>query len=281
MKTVRLLLLTAFIAAAFLQANAQGCCEKQIDMQLLALNADFKALHAAPEPFDYTPKAGSEMIQFSTPDGRQGGAFHVSSNKPTNKVLIVFHEWWGLNDYIKQEAERWQEKLGGTIDVYAVDLYDGKVGTSPDEAGQLMHGLTKQRGDAIIRGLLQKIGSGKKIATLGWCMGGSWSFTGAVAAGRQCVGCVMYYGFPEQDEDRIKPLQADVLYIRGDKDKSIPESAVDKLKKQVEAGRHGFMLVHFDAPHAFANPSNPAYNKEMVAKAEEITLAFLMRKLGD
>lgn len=279
MKTIRVLFLCILMIVPFLHSNAQSCCVKQTDMQLLALNADFKALHAAPEPFEYTPKAGSKMIEFPTADGKKGGAFYVPSPKPTSKVLIIFHEWWGLNDYIKQEAERWQEKLGGNIDVYAIDLYDGQVGTNPDEAGKLMHKLTQQRGDAIIKGLLQKIGSSKQIATLGWCMGGSWSFTGAVAAGRQCVGCVMYYGFPEQDIKRIKPLQANVLYIRGDKDKSIPENAVLELQKQVEATGRSFELHHFDAPHAFANPSNPAYDKDMVAEAETFTLDFLRKSL--
>jgi len=280
MKTMRFVFSVLCMVIPFLRGNAQSCCEKQMDMQLLALNVDFKALHAAPEPFEYTPKAGSEMIRFPTPDGKQGGAFYVPSPKPANKVLIIFHEWWGLNDYIKQEAERWQEKLGGNIDVYAIDLYDGKVGTTPDEAGKLMHALTQQRGDAIIKGLLQKIGSNKKIATLGWCMGGSWSFTGAVAAGRQCVGCVMYYGFPEQDTKRIRPLQADVLYVRGDKDKSIPENAVLGFQQLVQATGQSFSLHRFDAPHAFANPSNPAYDKKLVATAEALTLAFLKKKLG-
>jgi carboxymethylenebutenolidase len=279
MKTARLLFFLLLLTIGFFQGKAQSCCDKTMDMQLLALNADFKALHPSPEPFAYTPQAGSKMIQFPTADGKQGSAFYVPSKKATNKVLIVFHEWWGLNDYIKQEAERWQEQLGGDIDVYAVDLYDGKVGTNPDEAGKLMHALTQQRGDAIVKGLLQKLGTNKCIATLGWCMGGSWSFTGAVAAGRQCVGCVMYYGFPEQDVKRIQPLQADVLYIRGDKDKSIPENAVKELEQKVTATGHDFSLRHFDAPHAFANPSNPAYDKEMVAEAEAMTLAFLKKKL--
>lgn len=279
MNNIRVLF--SFLALCLLagMAKGQSCCEKQTNMQLLALNADFKALHAAPEPFTYTPKAGSQMIRFTTPDGKQGSAFYVPSPKTTDKVLIVFHEWWGLNDYIRQEAERWQEKLGGNVDVYAVDLYDGQVATTPDEAGKLMHALTQQRGDAIVKGLLQHIGNKKQVATLGWCMGGSWSFTGAVAAGKQCVGCVMYYGFPEQDVKRIKPLQANVLYIRGDQDKSIPEAPVLELQKQVTATGHSFEMKHFDAPHAFANPSNPAYDNELVAEAENFTLDFLRTSL--
>jgi len=56
----------------------------------------------------------------------------VKAAGPTKKYLFVIHEWWGLNDYIKQEAEKLQKELG--VNVIALDLYDGKVTSDPKTA---------------------------------------------------------------------------------------------------------------------------------------------------
>ncbi|PZF74977.1 dienelactone hydrolase family protein [Taibaiella soli] len=259
------------------QANAQMCCVKKTgtDMQALAFNDEFKKAHLAPEPFTYVPQSGGQDIKFPTTDGKTGNAFYVPAKTASNKVLLLFHEYWGLNDYIKREAERWQQLLGDDISVYAIDLYDGKVATDPEAAGKLMAGLTREHGEAIVKGLLNKIGKGKQIATLGWCMGGTWSFNAALLAGTEAKACVMYYGFPEKDKNKVKTLQADVLYIRGDRDQFIKEQDVDQLEKEVKAGSHVFELHHYDANHAFANPSNPKYDKQNADDAQINAVRFI------
>ena len=119
-----------------------------------------------------------------------------------------------------------------------------------------------------------------KITTLGWCFGGGWSFTASVLAGNEAAGCVMYYGFPEKDMNRIKPLKTDVLYIRGSQDNFIKEPDVKELEKNVKSIGHNFSLYSFDAPHAFANPSNPKYNAKDAAEAQDFSLKFLKEKLS-
>lgn len=270
-------ILLAFSLIAINKAVAQNCCAKNSDMKLLALRTDFKAAHESPVPFNYVAQKG-KMMDFPTTDGKTGKAFYVPADEPTDKVLLIFHEWWGLNDYIKREAESWQGLLGN-VNVYAIDLYDGKVGTKPDEASKLMNELDNKHGEAIIKGLLKKIGAGKKIATLGWCMGGSWSFTGTLLSGNDAVGCVMYYGFPEKDNSKVKTLKADVLYNWASQDNFITRPLVDELGKRVQATGHKFTLHAFDAVHAFANPSNPKYNEKAAAEAHEYTLKFLKEKL--
>ncbi len=208
-KTIFLCMLLALSAGALF---AQSCCVKNgSDWQVLAMSSDFKSSHLAPEPFTYENQRGS-MIQFKTLDGQDGNAYYLPSDSPTHKVLVIFHEWWGLNDYIKREAARWQERLGN-VDIYAIDLYDGAVASSPDSASRLASNLDPKRAESIVRGALSKIGRDMQIATLGWCMGGAWSFTASVLAGNQAVGCVMFYGFPEKDDKRIAKLQTDVLYM--------------------------------------------------------------------
>ena len=280
----KLSLIVLAIALLFAGRNiaiAQSCCRKPTgsDMNALALNKSFKASHEAPLPFNYTAEKGS-MLQFKIAGGADGNAFYVPADEPGDKALIVVHEWWGLNDYIKKEAEKWQQLLGGKVAVYAIDLYDGQVAATPDEAGKLMNGLDPKRADAIIKGLIQKIGKDKTIATIGWCMGGSWSFTSAVAAGSEAAGCVMYYGFPEKDLSRIKPLKCDVLYMRADKDNFIKLPDVEAFGKEVKATGHNFTLHRYDAVHAFANPSNPHYDAKDAAEAHALALKFLKEKLS-
>ncbi|MBS1771777.1 MAG: dienelactone hydrolase family protein [Bacteroidetes bacterium] len=275
MKKLAILLMTVWFSSNIF---AQSCCVKKEGFQMLALNADFKAAHLSPEPLDYKPKTGA-MIKFHTLDaGKDGQAFYVPSDEPTNKVLIICHEWWGLNDYMKREAERWQQKLGN-VDVYAVDLFDGQVAATPDVAGKLANGLDNKRAETILKGLISKIGMNNTIATLGWCMGGSWSFQATLLANEQAAGCVMYYGFPEKESKKIKQLRADVLYIWASQDKFITKDVVDEFASAVKATGHKFGFHSFDAVHAFANPSNPKHDKLLAAEAEDLSIKFLKEKL--
>ncbi len=261
-------------------AIAQSCCAKPgEDWHLLALNKDFKEAHITPEPLEYTPPANGSMIAFNTTDaGKDGLAYYLPSDQPTDKALIIFHEWWGLNDYIKKEAEQWQ-KILGNVDVYAIDLYDGKVGTDPESAGKLMNGLEQKRGETIIKGLLKKIGNDKLVATLGWCMGGTWSLTGTLLAGNNAIGCVSYYGFPDTNTKHINALTADVLYIRGTQDAFIKEPPAQEFIKQIQAVRPKSKMLEYNAPHAFANPSNPKHDPLATAQANKEALAFLKQRM--
>ncbi len=281
MKKLAALFFAGILLATINIANAQSCCQKPggNDMKALALNKSFKAAHEAPLPLSYTAKSGT-MIKFHTSNGKDGHAFYVPADETTDKVLFIFHEWWGLNDYIKRETEKWQQELGGHVAVYAIDLYDGKVATTADEAGKLMNALDPKRGEDIINGLIKKIGDDKKIATLGWCMGGSWAFTGSVCAGGRALGCVMYYGFPEKDAARVKSVKANVLYIYGTQDNFIKLTDVKVFGNALIKSGHGFTLQSYDAPHAFANPSNPKYNEVAAGDAHNLALAFLKSELS-
>ena len=273
--------LSAFLLFLLLltnRATAQSCCSSDASWVAMVSSKDFQEAHLAPLPLNYTPAGEAGMINFATDDSVNGHAFYVPSDKPTDKVLLVFHEWWGLNDYVRREAERWQEMLGN-VDVYAVDLYDGRVATTAEEAGKLSKGMSAERGRRSIEGLLRHIGKKKEVATLGWCFGGCWSFTASLIAGPQAVGAVMYYGFPEQDTARINKLTVDVLYLWAEHDNHITHEVVDEFQRKVIATGNKFTWHSFDAAHAFANPSNPKYDPVAAEKAQVIAHEFLREKL--
>ena len=102
-------------------------------------------------------------------------ARRVAPTKGTREKLKLAAE-------IKREAERWQGLLGN-VDVYAVDLYDGQVATDQARASKLSSSLNKKRAENIIKGVLAASGKDKRVATLGWCMGGTWSLNAALLAG--------------------------------------------------------------------------------------------------
>jgi carboxymethylenebutenolidase len=272
--------LAMFLACLGSLQAQKSCCTMPVQdgsTEALALNASFQAAHEVPAPLHFVSEAG-KMITYKASDGQSANAYIVPSAKPSDKILIMCHEWWGLNDYIKREAEEWSKELGVTV--YAVDLYDGKVGTTQEEAGALMSKLDPARATSIVSGLLNYIGTGKEIATIGWCMGGSWSFQTALLAGKDAKACVMYYGFPEEDAGKIKRLQTDVLYIYASQDDFIKRPSVDAFAEKIvkESGRK-ITVVPFDAVHAFANPSNPKYNSEASATAKKMALDAIRKGL--
>jgi len=279
---VKKLILCFFVIISGLNAaHAQSCCAKKSScdgMVALASNKNFQEAHLVPEPFDYKEDKG-KMISFNTADGKSGNAFAVLSGKPTTKVLFVFHEWWGLNDYVKREAEKLQKDLGN-VNVYAIDLYDGKVATTQDSAGKYMQGMNPERASSIIKGLISTLDKKATIATIGWCMGGSWSFQAALIAGSQAKACVMYYGFPETDVEKIKTLKTDILYFQGLQDAFISKETVNKFEADLKGAGKKIFIKKYEATHAFANPSNPKFNKEASADAYKASLTYLKKGLA-
>ncbi len=249
------------------------------DMQILASTKAFQALHAEPLPFHFVSKAGGEMTKFSTPDGKEAGGFLIKASKPSNKYLFVYQEWWGLNDFVKQEAEKYYNSLGGKVNVLAVDMYDGKVTADRQEAGKLMSSATPERLENIVKGAIGMAGAKAKIASVGWCFGGGWSLRSALLEGKQAVGCVMYYGMPVKDVEKLKTLNTDVLGIFGSQDQGIPPATVEEFEKAAKTAGKNVTVKMFDAVHAFANPSNPKYDKEAAAKAYTLSSEYLKKRL--
>ncbi|MFI5196485.1 MAG: dienelactone hydrolase family protein [Chitinophagales bacterium] len=220
------------------------------------------------------------MIQFQTYGGPDANAFYIPADRATDRVLIVFHEWYGLTDNIKKEAQNWQKLFDGNVAVYAIDLYDGKVTTEKFAAGKMMNNLDPRRAEAIINGLLQKIGPGKQIATLGWGMGGTWAFTASAIAGSNAAGCVMYYSYPVKDDNRFKQLKTDVLYLLANQDEYISRADMEEFGKKVTAAGRGFTYESFNGNNGFANIGDPDFSNRKTRETQYLTLKFFKHKLS-
>ncbi|MEX1187734.1 MAG: dienelactone hydrolase family protein [Bacteroidia bacterium] len=269
--------ISAFLFALNVNAQKSCCVLNPNSMEALASNESFKADHLSPIPFELKDQAG-KMITFKAADGTPANAYYIPAKTQSQRTLLVFHEWWGLNDYIKQEAQKWQTELGD-VNVFAVDLYDGQVATTPEEAGALMGKLDGDHARAIISGLLAYAGKDQQIVTLGWCMGGTWSFEAALLAGKNAKACVMYYGFPEENQEKISKLKTNVLYVHGTQDAYISAEAVGKFAEGVKKSGNTISVESYDAVHAFANPSNPQFDKENATDAATKAKVFLAKAL--
>ncbi|MFA6438222.1 MAG: dienelactone hydrolase family protein [Bacteriovoracaceae bacterium] len=272
------MLLFMFVLISMLLAeDRKSCCIPTAIESFAAFEKDiaFVALHIAPELFEFQEVTGS-VKSIKTVDGIDATIFIVPSVQHSDNYLFVFHEWWGMNDYIKREAEKLQRDLGN-ITVIVLDLYDGKVAETPDSARIYIRNVNDERSRSIITAAKNYVGSKAKIATLGWCFGGGWSMQAALMLGKQSSGCVIYYGMPEKDVKKLKTLNSDVLGIFATQDNFINPQIVAEFEKNMKTAKKRLTVKNFNAVHAFANPSNPQHNREMSAQANEATILFLKK----
>ena len=257
------------------QTKGAACCAPS--MAAFADDPAFLAAHATPLALAFKPTTG-KAVTFPAKDGTPARGFYVPGK---GAAVVMCPEYWGLNDYIRREAESLHAKTG--YGVLAVDLYDGKVATDPKTAGKYMQEADPKRDTAIVAGAvgaLQKGALGMKYAklgTIGWCFGGGWSLNTAIAGGSAVKASVAYYGMPPQD---VMPIKAPVLFVWAEQDGWINKDVVEGFKGRMAAAGKPLTVLSYDAVHAFANPSNPKYDAAAAKDANAKTLAFLKSKLG-
>lgn len=278
MKALIVLLLLASISGAFAQKEITMCHSGPTEkFALLASNDWFKAAHPDPEPYFHTAASGKN-ITFKTTDGKDAYGYFLKAKSPSKKFLFVFHEWYGLNDYIKKESEKLYNDLGN-VNVFAIDLYDKNVASNSDEARKMMQEMQKSRGEAIVLGAVDYAGDNAEIATIGWCFGGGWSMQAALLLGERAQGCVIYYGMPEMDDKKLKSLDCEVLGIFASEDRIIKPELVKEFAEKMDQTGNDLEYKIFNGVHGFANPSNPRYDSQATSEAYDLTIKFLKREL--
>ena len=240
--------------------------------QLLSILLGSLALAAADAK---APAPKGRSVELSLPGGRTSTAYVARPRGAARGGLLLLHEWWGLDDWVRSEADRYATQ--GYL-VLAVDLFGGSVATDADQAQKLMSALDDRAATEIevagIEWLAQAL-PGKKIATLGWSMGGGQSLNASIASGGKVAATVIYYGLPVTDVSLLKKLQGPVLGIWAKRDGWItPEKVAGFDLALKDAGiKHEFRS--YDADHAFANPTGGRYNAAAAEDASEATHRFL------
>lgn len=251
------------------------CHAPNDDMAQFVNSPGFASFHPSPIAFEFA--ATGEMVSFPTTDGTDAKAYLLKATSASDQWLFVYQEWWGLNDHIKHQAEVFYDDLGGKVNVIALDMYDGKVTTNPQEAGQIMQSVKEPRLEEIVKGAMKLAGSNAKIANVGWCFGGSWSLKSALLTGNQNIGSVMYYGMPVRDAEKLKTLNSDVLGLFATEE-YISKAVIEEFAASMKTAGKKLTYKIFPAAHGFSNPSNPKFDPEASKEAYEMAITYLKAK---
>lgn len=194
--------------------------------------------------------------------------------------IILIHERWGLNDNIKKMADT-LAKQGYTA--LAVDLYNGKVAATQQEAGTLSSSVNNAEALKNMQAALAYLKDNydvDKLATLGWCFGWAQSLNVAMNAGNDIDAAIIYYGRLQTSPEALSGVKAPVLWFFGGKDTSIPTDSVNAFKDSLnELDVENQIEIYPNVGHAFANPTWSNYAQSETIDAWNKTLAFLEKNL--
>ena len=236
----------------------------------LLFSASFSLAQTVAKPSHMITK----NVSFKSGDEMASGVLFTPTAKGNEKqpAIVVIQEWWGLNDWVKQQAE---ELASQGYETLAVDLYRGKLAKTRDEAHELMSGLPTQRAMRDLQGAVAYLKSqpnvdGNKIGAIGWCMGGGYAAHLAVAEPTLAADVVNYGQLPESDSE-VKSIKAKMLGNFGGKDQGIPADAIHKFEQQMKAnGNPVDFKIYPDAGHGFQNPVNQSgYNPQATGDAKK------------
>ena len=204
------------------------------------------------------PLHAQQAVTFPSGDATGQGLLYLPQGPGPHPALIVIHEWWGMADWIKQEAAHYASDGYVTL---AVDLYRGKVATDADMAHELMRGLPQDQGVRDLTSALAWLSQRKdvdkhRIGAVGWCMGGGYAIQLAVAAPHLKAVAVNYGALPT-DKSALASIHAQVLGNFGGLDRGITPDSVHAFETAMQSiGKPVDAKIYPDAGHAFENPTN-------------------------
>lgn len=238
---------------------------KKIILATLSLAFFLIACHNGDSKKDKTttkePRLKEENITYKV-DTLNMNSYLVYDEKGSEKrpLVLVIHEWWGLNDYAKMRAKKLAE-LGYVA--LAVDMYgNGQMGNDPDAAGKLAMPFY-QNPDRAKKHVLAAIENVKsnplidttKMAIIGYCFGGAVSI-GVARMGLDVKGAVSFHGNLNVVPLNKNLLKAEILVCHGNADPLVPQSEVELFKKQMDSVGAKYVFKGYDnAMHAFTNPN--------------------------
>ena len=179
----------------------------------------------------------------------------------TNTAVILIHEWWGINQHVRDIARRYADQGYNCV---APDLYRGRVTQDPEEASTWMHALAMDAGMETIRKAMdatRETYNFEQFVITGYCMGGTFALQAACEISSLKAAAPFYGDIPE--ENVLKKLTVPTLFIAGDRDNWITPEKVQGLREVAKKHDLPVVAVSYDADHAFFNDTRPAvYNAE-------------------
>ena len=223
-----------------------------------------------------------QAVTFPSGDGQAHALLYLPEGGGAHPALVVIHEWWGLNDWVKEQAANYAKQ--GYV-ALAVDLYHGKVATDPELAHELMRGLPQDQGVRDLVGAVKYLDSRKdvkkdRMGAVGWCMGGTYAMQLAIAA-PSLKAVAINYGALATDKAQLARIHAALMGNFGGQDRGIPPEAIRDFEVTMKSlGKPVDAKIYPDAGHAFENPNNKmGYRPQDAADAMARMNAFFAREL--
>jgi len=248
-----------------------GLMKQVISMLACGLMVSVCAFCATPTEVSY--KSGDDTVK---------GLLYTPVGKGPFPAIVVIHEWWGLNDWVKEQASKLAAQGYAAL---AIDLYRGKVADTSDMAHELSRGVPEDRALRDLHAAVEFLKSQPnirkdRIASIGWCMGGGYTLDVALQE-PTLAATVINYGHLSTDPAAIQKIHAAILGNFGAQDKGIPPEDVKKFEETLkQAGKRSDIKIYPDAGHGFQNPTNKnGYRAADAADAWQRTVKFLNETL--
>jgi carboxymethylenebutenolidase len=222
-----------------------------------------------------------KTIEFTRPDGKNAPGYLSEPPRPEGAPgIVLFEEWWGLTDHIKETADR---LAADGFRVLVPDLYRGLVADTREEAGHLMEGLDFSDAvsqDARGAAAYLKQHGAKHVGVMGFCMGGALAMIAAMHD-PDFDSVVVLYGYPPPEAGDPSTIKIPIMGHWADRDEFFNIAGVDALEHALKANGVPYEFHRYDAKHAFYNPGGLGnYHREHAETAWTRSVDFFKRTLA-
>jgi dienelactone hydrolase len=224
----------------------------------------------------------------------EGYLAYDATLKGRQPAVIIVHEWWGINDYIRKRAE---QVAGLGYVAFAADMYGkGNRATTAQEAGALSSALLggdRKVARERIRGALDtllknELVDPKRVAVMGYCFGGTVALECARGGAEIAAAASFHGGLGTPNPAEAKNIRARIIAFHGADDTFVPPAQVAAFEEEMRKGGVDWQLVSFgDAVHSFTNPASgndktrgAAYNEKADRRSWEYLKVFLKEAFG-
>ena len=220
----------------------------------------------------------TETVEYTHGDAAlEGYLAYDDTVKGARPAVLVIHEWWGVNDYIKKRTEQ-LAALGYVA--FAADIYGKGIRAKSREEAMTLAGKFRSGNDRSLLRARANAGLNvlrknptvdpKRIVAIGYCFGGT-AVLELARSGADLAGVVSFHGgLATPSPDDAKNIKGKVLVLTGADDPAVkPEQVIAFEDEMRRAGADWHLVSYGSAVHGFTNPANGTDNAKGVAYNEK------------
>jgi carboxymethylenebutenolidase len=240
------------------------------------------AVTAAAPPPGADKAVPTTPVTWAGPRGELQGAWAEAPE--ARGAVLVIHENKGLNDYIRSVAGRF---AGIGYSALAIDLLSGQGGTGtftdPAEATAALSKLPPAEAVADLRSGLDELARrvpGKKLAAVGFCLGGGMVWRLLAAGEPRLAAAVPFYGPTPDNPDFAGSKDVAVLGLYAAQDQRVNATEPVARAALEKAGLVFELVTEPDANHAFFNDTGDRYDPAAATDAWRRVQDWFTRYVG-